>query len=81
MSLFRFVSGFDMSDFNWFVFPKHSSTDQSTKGAGRKMGAPIKFYYDLLSQPSRALYIFFKLAKIPVDLCPVALRKGEIVVS
>lgn len=41
------------------------------------MSAPVKFYYDLLSQPSRALYIFFKLAKIPVDENPIALRKGK----
>jgi glutathione S-transferase len=37
----------------------------------------IKYYYDLLSQPSRALYIFLKLAKIPHELCPVDLRNGE----
>ncbi|XP_031626520.1 glutathione S-transferase theta-1-like [Contarinia nasturtii] len=40
------------------------------------MSAPIKFYYDLLSQPSRALYIFLKQTKIPVDEHPIALRKG-----
>lgn len=39
------------------------------------MGQPT-FYYDLMSQPARALYIFFKLAKIPIDYHPVALRKG-----
>ncbi|KAJ8971842.1 hypothetical protein NQ317_001555 [Molorchus minor] len=37
----------------------------------------IKYYFDLMSQPSRALYIFLKLSKIPVELCPVALRNGE----
>ncbi|CRL04366.1 CLUMA_CG017459, isoform A [Clunio marinus] len=38
----------------------------------------MKFYYDLMSQPSRALYIFFKLnPNIPVTFIPVALRKGE----
>ncbi|KAI7815383.1 glutathione S-transferase [Rhyzopertha dominica] len=36
-----------------------------------------KLFLDLMSQPSRALYIFFKLTKIPVDIVPVALRKGE----
>lgn len=46
---------------------------------GEKMSAPIKFYYDLLSQPARALYIFIKLNKIPVDEFPIALRKGKIV--
>lgn len=40
------------------------------------MRAPIKFYYDLLSQPSRALYIFMKLTKIPFDQHPVAIIKG-----
>lgn len=39
--------------------------------------APIKFYFDLLSQPSRALYIFLKQAKIPTDDHPIALRKGK----
>lgn len=37
----------------------------------------MKFYYDLMSQPSRALYIFFKLNNVPVTYCQVALRKGE----
>lgn len=37
----------------------------------------MRFYYDLFSQPSRALYIFFKLNKIPATFCPVALNKGE----
>lgn len=40
------------------------------------MKSPVKFYYDFMSQPSRALYIFMKLAKIPVDEFPIALRKG-----
>lgn len=37
----------------------------------------MKFYYDLMSQPSRALYIFFKLNQVPIEFVPVALRKGE----
>lgn len=41
------------------------------------MSAPIKFYYDLMSQPSRALYIFLKSTKIPFDEFPIALRKGK----
>ncbi|GAB0096795.1 glutathione S-transferase theta-1 [Sergentomyia squamirostris] len=41
------------------------------------MSAPVKFYYDLLSQPSRAMLIFLKLAKIPFESLPVALRKAE----
>lgn len=38
--------------------------------------APIKFYYDLMSQPSRAIYMFLRLAKIPFDDNQIALRKG-----
>nr|WCC58247.1 glutathione S-transferase [Pharsalia antennata] len=37
----------------------------------------IKYYFDLMSQPCRALYIFLKLTNIPFEACPVALRKGE----
>lgn len=37
----------------------------------------MKFYYDLMSQPSRALYIFFKLNNVQTTFCPVALRKAE----
>ncbi|XP_076043943.1 glutathione S-transferase theta-1-like [Oratosquilla oratoria] len=37
----------------------------------------LKAYYDLMSQPSRAVYIFLKKTKIPFQECPVALRKGE----
>ncbi|CAG9771628.1 unnamed protein product [Ceutorhynchus assimilis] len=37
----------------------------------------LKYYYDLLSQPSRALYIFLKLTQIPFEAKPVSLRKGE----
>lgn len=40
-------------------------------------GAPVKFYFDLLSQPSRALYIFLKQAKIPFDEHQIALRQGK----
>lgn len=36
----------------------------------------LKLYYDLLSQPSRALYMFLKAANIPFEAKPVALRKG-----
>lgn len=37
----------------------------------------LKLYYDLLSQPSRALLIFLQKTKIPFEKCPVALRNGE----
>lgn len=39
--------------------------------------AGLKVYYDLLSQPSRALYLFLKVNKIPYIDKVVALRKGE----
>lgn len=41
------------------------------------MSGPLKYYFDFMSQPSRALYIFFKKAKIPFEPVPVALRNGE----
>ncbi|KAK3912178.1 Glutathione S-transferase theta-1 [Frankliniella fusca] len=37
----------------------------------------LKYYFDLLSQPSRALKIFLSVTKIPHESCQVALRKGE----
>ncbi|XP_037077523.1 glutathione S-transferase theta-1-like isoform X2 [Pollicipes pollicipes] len=37
----------------------------------------LKLYYDLMSQPSRAVVMFCKLANIPYQDHPVALRKGE----
>jgi len=36
----------------------------------------LKLYYDLLSQPSRSLYIVLKLSDIPFEQCPVPLRNG-----
>lgn len=41
------------------------------------MSLPIKFYYDLLSPPSRALLTFFKMANIPFEEKAIALRKGK----
>lgn len=37
----------------------------------------LKFYYDLMSQPSRALYIFFKLNRLPVTFVKIDLMKME----
>nr|UCR60999.1 glutathione-S-transferase [Aphelinus asychis] len=37
----------------------------------------LKLYYDLLSQPSRALYIFLKVCNIPFESKIVNLSKGE----
>lgn len=36
----------------------------------------LKFYYDLMSQPSRTVYMFLKLNKISFEDKKVALRKG-----
>ncbi len=38
---------------------------------------PLIFYYDLMSQPSRALYIFLKMTGIPFESKEIALRKLE----
>ncbi|XP_014262384.1 glutathione S-transferase theta-1-like [Cimex lectularius] len=37
----------------------------------------LKFYYDLLSQPSRSLLIFLQTNKIPFEPVPIRLGKGE----
>merc|ERR1711971_62441 len=44
---------------------------------GQSIKMVLKYYYDLMSQPCRALYIFLKLNKIPYEPKEVALRKGE----
>ncbi|XP_053657765.1 glutathione S-transferase theta-1-like [Anopheles marshallii] len=41
------------------------------------MSRGLKLYYDFMSQPSRALYIFLSINKVPFERCPVALRKLE----
>uniref|UniRef100_A0A182YTV0 GST N-terminal domain-containing protein n=1 Tax=Biomphalaria glabrata TaxID=6526 RepID=A0A182YTV0_BIOGL len=37
----------------------------------------LRLYYDLLSQPSRAVYIFLRLNNVSFEPKPVALRKDE----
>lgn len=37
----------------------------------------IKFYFDWICQPSRALYILLKLNRIPFEGIVVSLKKGE----
>ncbi|ELT90456.1 hypothetical protein CAPTEDRAFT_173236 [Capitella teleta] len=37
----------------------------------------LKLYYDLMSQPARAVFMFLKSNNIPFEPKPVALRKGE----
>ncbi|XP_058127255.1 glutathione S-transferase theta-1-like [Anopheles ziemanni] len=41
------------------------------------MSKALKLYYDLMSQPSRALWIFLEKTKIPYERCLVNLGKGE----
>ncbi|CAG0881625.1 unnamed protein product [Darwinula stevensoni] len=38
----------------------------------------LKYYFDLLSQPSRAVWIFLRMNNIPHIPCPVALRKDSV---
>lgn len=40
------------------------------------MSRLIKFYYDLMSQPTRALYLFLKLNQIPYEGVRIDLAKG-----
>ncbi len=37
----------------------------------------LKYYYDLMSQPCRALYIFLRINNIPFEDKEIAIRKGE----
>ncbi|XP_058066715.1 glutathione S-transferase theta-1-like [Anopheles bellator] len=41
------------------------------------MAKALKLYYDLMSQPSRALWILLEKTKIPYEKCLVNLGKGE----
>ncbi|KAM7345502.1 glutathione S transferase T1 [Cochliomyia hominivorax] len=41
------------------------------------MSKLVKYYFDLMSQPSRALWIGLKMSKTPFEECPVALRRRE----
>ena len=38
----------------------------------------LKFYYDLMSQPSRAVFLFLKATDIPFIAHKVALRKRKL---
>ncbi len=38
---------------------------------------PLTYYYDLMSQPCRAVYIFLKMTGIPFQAKEIALRKLE----
>ncbi|XP_071445871.1 glutathione S-transferase theta-1-like [Hetaerina americana] len=39
--------------------------------------AALKIYYDLISQPARAVLALVKVNGIPYESCPIQLRKGE----
>lgn len=39
----------------------------------------LKLYFDLISQPARAIYMFLKVANIEFQPCPVKLRRGNII--
>lgn len=41
------------------------------------MSQPIKFYFDLLNQSSRALYILLEASKVPFEAIPISTLKGE----
>lgn len=41
----------------------------------------LKYYYNLLSQPSRALYMFMKKAEIPFEGKVIDLMKGKYYIS
>jgi glutathione S-transferase len=38
---------------------------------------PLAFYYDLMSQPCRAVYMFLRMTGIPFQAKEIALRKLE----
>ena len=37
----------------------------------------LKIFADLMSQPSRAVVLFCRAAKVPHDFKPIMLKKGE----
>jgi glutathione S-transferase len=41
------------------------------------MTQPLKFYFDVLNQSSRALYILLEASKIPFEAVPISTLKGE----
>ncbi|XP_049310972.1 glutathione S-transferase theta-1 isoform X1 [Bactrocera dorsalis] len=62
---------------NWLCKWFHSDSRALSDSCGPKVKMSLRFYYDLMSQPSRALYIIFKISNVQYQDCPVALRKGE----
>ena len=46
-------------------------------GREKRKKMSLKFYYDLMSQPSRAMHIILKMSGVQFEDCPVALRDGK----
>lgn len=42
---------------------------------------PLKLYFDLVSQPARALFMFLKLNNIPFEPCRISIKDGKYVSS
>lgn len=55
----------------------YASENKKYKASLARTMKNFKFYYDLLSPPSRALLIFFNVTKVQYEGVKVALRKGE----
>ncbi|EDV95143.1 GH17734 [Drosophila grimshawi] len=50
---------------------------QRNRTSNNKTMSSLRFYYDLMSQPSRSLFIIFRLSGMQYEDCVVALRNGE----
>jgi len=50
---------------------------QSVQQSLEIMSKSLKFYFDLMSQPARALYMFLKLNQIPHKPCRIRIERGE----
>lgn len=40
------------------------------------MSQPVKLYFDIINQSSRALYILLAASKIPYEAVPISVLKG-----
>ena len=41
----------------------------------------LEFYYDMVSEPCRAIYLFLKLNKVPFEPKEVSIIKGKFICS